>query len=88
MFWPTKVWRDLLRTYGNQKVSGAVGLDNSNIDGVDIVHDLLVVPYPIKDESFEKWVSRVRQDDIFNDPDYLSYFTDDEIIWEKSDDFQ
>ena len=41
-----------------------------------------------EDESFEKWVSRVRQDDIFNDPDYLSYFTDDEIIWEKSDDFQ
>ena len=41
-----------------------------------------------KDESFEKWVSRVRQDDIFNDPVYLSYFTDDEIDWEDADDFQ
>ena len=40
------------------------------------------------EESFEKWLSRVKEDDIFNDPDYLSYFTDDEIVWQTTEDFQ
>ena len=39
---------------GSLKVEGAVGLDNVSIPGVDIVHDLLDIPYPIKNESFEK----------------------------------
>ena len=38
---------------GTVKVRGAVGLDNVDIPGVDIVHDLLDSPYPIENESFE-----------------------------------
>ena len=38
---------------GLVKVEGAVGLDNVDIPGVDIVHDLLDFPYPIENESFE-----------------------------------
>ena len=38
---------------GSLKVSGAVGLDNVSIPGVDIVHDLLDFPYPIENESYE-----------------------------------
>ena len=39
---------------GYNKVEGAVGLDNASLLGVDIVHDLLDIPYPFKNESFEK----------------------------------
>jgi len=38
---------------GSVKVEGAVGLDNVDIPGVDIVHDLLDFPYPVENESFE-----------------------------------
>jgi SAM-dependent methyltransferase len=38
---------------GNVKVSGAVGLDNIALPEVDIVHDLLHFPYPIKANSFD-----------------------------------
>jgi len=37
---------------GALKVEGAVGLDNIEIPGVDIIHDLLDFPYPIENESF------------------------------------
>ena len=39
---------------GYNKVEGAVGLDNIDLSGVDITHDLLKFPYPIENESFEK----------------------------------
>ena len=38
---------------GYNKVEGAVGLDNIALTGVDIVHDLLHFPYPIKANSFD-----------------------------------
>ena len=38
---------------GDNKVEGAVGLDNISLPEVDIVHDLLHFPYPIKDNSFD-----------------------------------
>ena len=38
---------------GTVKVEGAVGLDNTDLHGVDIIHDLLLFPYPIQDESFD-----------------------------------
>ena len=38
---------------GSVKVNGAVGLDNANIPGVDIIHDLLDFPYPIENKSYE-----------------------------------
>ena len=38
---------------GDNKVEGAVGLDNIALPEVDIVHDLLHFPYPIKDNSFD-----------------------------------
>jgi len=38
---------------GTAKVEGALGLDNIDIPGVDIVHDLLVFPYPLENQSFD-----------------------------------
>ena len=38
---------------GENKVEGAVGLDNIALSEVDIVHDLLHFPYPIKANSFD-----------------------------------
>jgi len=38
---------------GENKVKGAVGLDNVSLSGVDIVHDLLDFPYPIENESYD-----------------------------------
>lgn len=38
---------------GENKVEGAIGLDNVHLDGVDIIHDLLNFPYPIENESFD-----------------------------------
>ena len=38
---------------GENKVPGAVGLDNVDINGVDILHDLLRFPYPLNDNSFD-----------------------------------
>ena len=38
---------------GDNKVEGAVGLDNIALPEVDIVHDLLHFPYPIKANSFD-----------------------------------
>ena len=39
---------------GKNKVIGSIGLDNVPLDGVDIIHDLLSIPYPLKDNSFDK----------------------------------
>jgi SAM-dependent methyltransferase len=36
---------------GRNKCPGAIGMDNADIDGVDVVHDLLDVPYPFRDSS-------------------------------------
>ena len=38
---------------GNNKVVGAIGVDNVLLDGVDIVHDLSVFPYPFSDNSLD-----------------------------------
>ena len=38
---------------GENKVQGAIGLDNVDINGVDILHDLLRFPYPLNDNSFD-----------------------------------
>lgn len=38
---------------GDNKVEGAVGLDNIALSEVDIAHDLLHFPYPIKANSFD-----------------------------------
>jgi len=38
---------------GDNKVEGAVGLDNIAQTGVNIVHDLLHFPYPIKSNEFD-----------------------------------
>ena len=38
---------------GTVKVEGAIGLDNTDLRGVDIINDLLLFPYPIQDESFD-----------------------------------
>jgi SAM-dependent methyltransferase len=38
---------------GDNKVEGAIGLDNVALTGVDIVHDLLSFPYQIKDGTFD-----------------------------------
>ena len=38
---------------GDNKVEGAIGLDNVALSGVDIKHDLLDFPYPIENESYD-----------------------------------
>jgi len=38
---------------GDNKVEGAVGLDNIALSEVDIVHNLLTFPYPLDDNSFD-----------------------------------
>ena len=38
---------------GDNKVEGAVGLDNIAQTGVNIVHDLLHFPYPIESNEFD-----------------------------------
>ena len=38
---------------GDVKVEGATGPDNVALTGVDIVHDLLSFPYPLKDGTFD-----------------------------------
>jgi SAM-dependent methyltransferase len=39
---------------GNAKEPGAVGLDNVQLPGVDIVHDLREFPYPFKDATADE----------------------------------
>ena len=53
---------------GTVKVMGALGLDNVDIPGVDIVHDLLDFPYPLEDESFDNiYLRHVIEHFHFND---------------------
>jgi len=39
---------------GLKKVAGSIGVDNVNLDGVDVVHDLRKFPYPFDDGSFDR----------------------------------
>lgn len=39
---------------GQNKVAGAIGLDNATLPGVDVVHDLLDVPYPFADNCIDE----------------------------------
>jgi predicted SAM-dependent methyltransferase len=43
---------------GQNKREGFVGIDIANVEGVDIVHDLNVYPWPIEDNSVDEvWCS-------------------------------
>lgn len=39
---------------GEEKVQGAIGVDNVQLNGVDLVHDLLDFPYPFEDASVKE----------------------------------
>lgn len=39
---------------GDTKMAGAVGVDNTALPGVDVVHDLLNLPYPFEEGSIDK----------------------------------
>ena len=39
---------------GSSKTFGSIGIDCLPLKGVDIVHDLNIFPWPLKDESFER----------------------------------
>jgi SAM-dependent methyltransferase len=39
---------------GRKKVNGAIGLDRFPVEGVDVVHDLEVFPYPFENNSFDE----------------------------------
>jgi len=43
---------------GATKYPGAVGIDQLQLPGVDIVHDLEKFPYPFPEDSFDKIVAR------------------------------
>lgn len=38
---------------GNDKLDGAVGLDRLSLPAVDMIHDLDLLPWPFKDETFD-----------------------------------
>lgn len=39
---------------GTRKRQGALGLDSNPVTGADIIHDLDIFPYPLKDSQFEE----------------------------------
>ncbi len=39
---------------GKNKIKGAIGIDSVKLEGVDIVHDLNVFPYPLADNEFDE----------------------------------
>ena len=39
---------------GGNKIAGSIGMDIYAFEGVDIVHDLDVFPWPIENNSFDK----------------------------------
>jgi SAM-dependent methyltransferase len=41
---------------GKHKVKGALGIDAADLTGVDLVHDLQVMPYPLPDDSADQIV--------------------------------
>jgi len=42
---------------GAEKTTGAVGMDRRKVDGVDIVHDLEVLPWPVDDAAFDRIIA-------------------------------
>ena len=38
---------------GNNKVKNSIGMDKVELEGVDVVHDLLSIPYPFEENSFK-----------------------------------
>jgi len=42
---------------GKKKAEGAFGVDIRPFPGVDLVHDLNKVPYPLESDSFEKIIA-------------------------------
>jgi predicted SAM-dependent methyltransferase len=43
---------------GKEKTSGAIGIDHLPLPGVDIVHDLNRVPWPLPNNSFDHFVCK------------------------------
>jgi len=43
---------------GQRKLPGAIGLDRVALPGVDVVHDLNVLPYPFPDNEFNEIYAR------------------------------
>lgn len=39
---------------GKYKIKGAIGVDNTNLPGIDVKHDLNKTPYPFKQNYFEE----------------------------------
>ena len=48
------MWLDI--GCGTHKTAGAVGMDKRPLDGVDVVHDAEVLPYPFEKETFDRIV--------------------------------
>lgn len=43
---------------GKNKTEGAIGIDFCKIEGVDIIHDLNVFPYPFDDNTFDRVIMK------------------------------
>ncbi len=50
----SQVWLDA--GCGDNKQAGCIGMDRRKRDGVDVVHDIEVVPWPFKDATFNRIV--------------------------------
>ena len=42
---------------GENKIPNSIGLDNLKLPNVDVVHDLIDLPYPFDNESIDKKVN-------------------------------
>lgn len=48
----SQIWLDV--GCGGNKQQNCMGMDRRKLDGVDVVHDCEVVPWPFKDETFSR----------------------------------
>lgn len=58
---------------GTNKVEGAIGLDYNPKTGADVIHDLGDIPYPFKDNEFDRVISRHVVEHV---PDVMAFVTE------------
>jgi SAM-dependent methyltransferase len=57
---------------GRRKLPGAIGLDQVALPGVDVVHDLNVIPYPFPDGAFDEIHARHVIEHVASVPAFLA----------------
>jgi SAM-dependent methyltransferase len=57
---------------GRTKIAGSLGLDRVAVEGVDLIHDLDVFPYPLPSSSFDEIHARHVIEHVTYVPDFLA----------------